>query len=49
MKKLIIAGLALGLLAGCVSTESKSETKDKPVQNQEGKKKNLKRTRKEKK
>ncbi|PEU04126.1 hypothetical protein CN527_04665 [Bacillus cereus] len=29
MKKLIIAGLSIGLLAGCGSTDSKSETKTK--------------------
>ncbi|PEZ94202.1 hypothetical protein CN374_00185 [Bacillus cereus] len=28
MKKFIVAGLALGLLAGCGSTDSKSETKE---------------------
>lgn len=49
MKKLIIAGLVLGLLAGCVSTESKSEAKDKPVQNQEGKKEESKKEQEKKK
>ncbi|EJQ59157.1 hypothetical protein [Bacillus mycoides] len=32
MKKLIVAGLALGLLAGCGSTDSKSEAKDNTTQ-----------------
>ena len=35
MKKLIVAGLSLGLLAGCGSTEDKNEVKDKPTQKQE--------------
>jgi len=38
MKKLIVAGLSLGLLAGCGSTEDKNEVKDKPTQKQEVKK-----------
>ncbi|MDA2309882.1 hypothetical protein [Bacillus cereus group sp. MYBK35-2] len=38
MKKLIVAGLSLGLLAGCGSTEEKTEAKDKPVPKQEVKK-----------
>ncbi|WP_342715436.1 hypothetical protein AAG068_18785 [Bacillus paramycoides] len=32
MKKLIIAGLSIGLLAGCGSTDSKSEAKDNTTQ-----------------
>ncbi|WP_329764363.1 hypothetical protein [Bacillus nitratireducens] len=32
MKKFIVAGLALGLLAGCGSTDSKSEAKDNTAQ-----------------
>ncbi|MFJ8119528.1 putative lipoprotein [Bacillus sp. RC218] len=32
MKKFIVAGLALGLLAGCGSTDSKSEAKDNTTQ-----------------
>ncbi|TXR98750.1 hypothetical protein DN390_16525 [Bacillus sp. SH7-1] len=32
MKKFIVAGLALGLLAGCSSTDSKSEAKDNNTQ-----------------
>jgi len=32
MKKFIVAGLALGLLAGCGSTDSKSEAKDNTIQ-----------------
>lgn len=38
MKKFIVAGLSLGLLAGCGSTEDKTEAKDKNVQKQEAKK-----------
>lgn len=32
MKKFIVAGLTLGLLAGCGSTDSKSEAKDNTAQ-----------------
>ncbi|BCA33693.1 lipoprotein [Bacillus wiedmannii] len=32
MKKIIVTGLALGLLAGCGSTDSKSEAKDNTTQ-----------------
>ncbi|HEF1901516.1 hypothetical protein CON42_30795 [Bacillus thuringiensis] len=34
MKKLIIAGLSIGLLAGCGSTDSKSEVKDQTTQSE---------------
>ncbi|MGE6401795.1 hypothetical protein [Bacillus cereus] len=38
MKKLIVAGLSIGLLAGCGSTGDKNEVKDKTGQKQEVKK-----------
>ncbi|OXB98948.1 MULTISPECIES: hypothetical protein [Bacillus] len=34
MKKLIIAGLSIGLLAGCGSTDSKSEVKEQTTQSE---------------
>jgi len=34
LKKLIVAGLVVGLLTGCGSAETNNETKDKPTKNQ---------------
>jgi len=37
LKKLIIAGLSIGLLSGCGSTDSKSEVKDQTTQSEKSK------------
>ncbi len=42
MKKLIIAGLSIGLLAGCGSTDTKSEAKDQTTQSEKSETSNKK-------